>query len=383
MFGTVKSMLRTERIKKIFDATARALLGLILVFFALEAATTVILAGYNIFTGGYSDPRIGLDVYEGKEWAKELFVENSQVEANYSAYVDFKMKPYKGKYINIDDKSLRSTLNPCATTSPVRVFVFGGSAMWGVGARDGQTIASQLSKKLCDKGINAEVTNFAQVGYVSTQEIVQLELELKKGNVPDYTVFYDGVNDIAAAVQNKEAGFPQNIANREAEFNSRNRFNIARPLLYSNFARTTLNIFYGLKDYFFQKKLEDGYKFGDPDELGGKVAADYASNIGLVDSLSQKYRFKAFHFWQPTVFSKKNTTESEKRHIQKDIVLKPAFDSAYSKIKAIENGRFFDVSGAFDSSNESVFIDFSHISEEGNGIIAGKMAEVIAQEIEK
>ena len=56
-------------------------------------------------------------------------------------------------------------------------------------------------------------------GYVNTQSLLALELELRGGNVPDEVIFYDGVNDVFSTFQNNEAGLPQNEQNRATEFN--------------------------------------------------------------------------------------------------------------------------------------------------------------------
>ena len=45
------------------------------------------------------------------------------------------------------------------------------------------------------------VVNFGESGFVSTQGVIQLILELQSGNIPDLVIFYDGVNDVYAAYQ--------------------------------------------------------------------------------------------------------------------------------------------------------------------------------------
>jgi len=66
---------------------------------------------------------------------------------------------------------------------PVHLFAFGGSTMWGWGARDDYTIVSYLSKLLDEKGYPAEVTNYGQLNYVSTQEVIALLRCIQRGNV--------------------------------------------------------------------------------------------------------------------------------------------------------------------------------------------------------
>src|SRR5262249_6342036 len=61
--------------------------------------------------------------------------------------------------------------------------------------------------------------NVGQSGYVSTQEVIELSLQIRNGNIPDVAIFYDGINDTDAAFQHGVAGVPPKEINREGEFN--------------------------------------------------------------------------------------------------------------------------------------------------------------------
>ena len=77
--------------------------------------------------------------------------------------------------------------------------MFGGSAVWGVGAPDDETIPSHLAALLNGElGVDANVRNLGRRGYVFTQEVIYLMRELQAGRRPDIVVFYNGVNDAAA-----------------------------------------------------------------------------------------------------------------------------------------------------------------------------------------
>ncbi|MBC8457124.1 MAG: hypothetical protein H8D67_03910, partial [Deltaproteobacteria bacterium] len=51
------------------------------------------------------------------------------------------------------------------------------------------------------------------------QEVIDLFLQLQKGNIPNIVIFYDGINDTFSAFQNGISGIPQNEWNRKKEFN--------------------------------------------------------------------------------------------------------------------------------------------------------------------
>ena len=99
--------------------------------------------------------------------------------------------------------------------------MFGGSTMWGVGARDEGTIPSLLARDLTDRGINGRVKNFGEIGYVSSQQVIALMRELENGVRPEIVIFYDGINDTTSAVLERAAGIPVNEVNRRVEFNVR------------------------------------------------------------------------------------------------------------------------------------------------------------------
>src|SRR5262249_54558306 len=138
-------------------------------------------------------------------------------------YVYWRHASHRGEHINIDDAGIRRTWAAPESGDPKqarpKVFLFGGSTMWGVPVRDDFTIPSAVAKKLAGKGAPADVTNFGETAYVSTQEVMTLVLELRKGHVPDVVVFYDGVNDTASAFQLRAAGLPLFEDNRRQEFN--------------------------------------------------------------------------------------------------------------------------------------------------------------------
>ena len=58
--------------------------------------------------------------------------------------------------------------------------------------------SSMLLAEQNDKaGRSVCVRNYGETGWVSTQELIKLMLELKRtGRKPDLVIFYDGANDV-------------------------------------------------------------------------------------------------------------------------------------------------------------------------------------------
>ena len=78
-------------------------------------------------------------------------------------------------------------------------FCFGGSAAWGHGARDFNTLSSWLVRVAAEQGNDLDVRNYAESGWVNWQGIVYLLQKLSEGERPEVVIFYSGVNETLSA----------------------------------------------------------------------------------------------------------------------------------------------------------------------------------------
>ncbi len=316
--------------------------------------------------------------YENATWFKEYAKEWKKVYSifRWEPYIYWKPDSFQGKYININEYGLRSTYNLKKTgeqQSPVRIYMFGGSTMWGAGARDHHTIASLLSSLLADSGVDARISNFAQLGYVNFQEVISLLCELKNDNLPTVVIFYDGFNDVFSAFTNGVAGIPLKELNRRVEFNITKS---GRRLLKA-FVRN-LRIF----QLFCEKsKLKQYTKFDagtDENRLSDDVVRVIRSNVKLVEDLGSAHGFSALFYWQPTIFHKNELTEYEQNQARIIEPARPFFQATYSRIKSCDvlskNMNFHYVADLFMDTNKPYYIDFGHITEGGNLRVAKRMA---------
>ena len=260
------------------------------------------------------------------------------------------------------------------------------------GARDDSTIPSFLARKLRERGIEVKVTNFGESGYVSTQEVIALIRQLQKGNIPDLVIFYDGVNDVYSAYQQQSAGLPQN------EFHRAREFNLTQPGSYGAlrtvFLRRTIDrlatvrVARGLLNRLgtgVQTDAVAAYWRATDNSVAGKegllreVLSVYEGNMRMVRVLGQAYGFETLFYWQPTVFDKEHLTAYEK--VQRDSVvgLQPFCQAVRGlvcrgNILADHEGAFHDLSSIFAEVRQPVFIDWCHVSEWGNELVAERMA---------
>ena len=93
--------------------------------------------------------------------------------------------------VTIQD-GLRLTVDSPANPSQT-IHIFGGSTVFGTGAKDQQTIPSYIQYHLNNKGVNVAVKNYGFMTLVASQQLAALKAsDIKKG---DLVLFYDGGND--------------------------------------------------------------------------------------------------------------------------------------------------------------------------------------------
>lgn len=228
----------------------------------------------------------------------------------WKPYVYFRRPFYAGVYINVDSLGHRRTVpGPISASDTVRVFCFGGSTMFGSYLRDSATIASVIARRLMGRvarGAAIAVTNYGESGYVFTQEMLELELQLRANNIPDVVVFYDGINDVAAAAQYGKAGVPQNEGNRAREFAFGRAIYGSENGVGSD-ARAVVAIGSAMAQRFqFLDRLREAVaRPAGPSlssaELARDVADTYAANVDLIEALSKAYGFRVLYVWQPTL----------------------------------------------------------------------------------
>jgi len=315
---------------------------------------------------------------------------HSAHELTWHPYVYWRRSPFKGETINVDANGIRSTVR-CKVPvgkKPVKIFMFGGSTMWGTGARDAYTIPSLLVKDLQAQDIAAEVTNFGETGYVNTHSLITLMLQLRQHNVPDLVIFYDGVNDTFSAYQQNRAGIPQNEFNRVREFNLSREdqsgravrlvvAKIARKLSTGRLARAILHRTGRVRDaYELSSVIPSASTSSDWDALAQAVVDTYAGNLELVKTLSERYGFRYQFYWQPTIFDKRSLAGREATYRERKRALEPFFERTNQVVRQLrleDEYPFRDLSRVFADEKAPVYLDWVHLSESGNELVAKEM----------
>jgi lysophospholipase L1-like esterase len=366
----------------------------ILLLLTVELFSSVLLA---LHRGTPTNPVIHADAFGSAEWAKAYFYEWSSIPTKWHPYVHWRRESFKGKYINIDQEGIRQTWNAKGGTNSgskiFRIFMFGGSTLWGTGAPDNDTIPSVLSRLLNEHGFNVEVTNFGESGYVNTQEIILLLRQLQNDKVPDLAIFYDGVNDTFSTFQNRGlAGLPQNESNREREFN------LLRPSmkgrLYGEAFRVALTstaTYQVLTAMARRIMRRDGFSqeeallASNSEQLASDVARVYSWNMRFVEQVGEIYGFRTLFYWQPTILTKHELTSYEQQ-LQNEVKhLKMYYMTTASSVKArlFNIDVFHDISDAFAGDSRPYFWDPWHLTGAGNEIVARRMLKDVAAVVQQ
>ena len=108
------------------------------------------------------------------------------------------MLPFKGEYVNIDERGFRKSSNTgTILDNDIVVWTFGGSTTFGWGLPDNLTIPSQLRTILSETlHRNVRIQNFGVPYFDSNIELALFIAELRTApKKPDIAVFIDGFND--------------------------------------------------------------------------------------------------------------------------------------------------------------------------------------------
>lgn len=327
--------------------------------------------------------------YANFAWYPAIDREEEQSSAlQWKPYVYFRRRPFSGRYISVDSAGHRRTLQPSMTDgNRGSVMFFGGSTMFGTAQRDTLTIASRVAARmrtLPPLQRRFEVMNLGETGYVFTQSVLELEMQLREGRRPSVAVFYDGINDVVAGIQNRRGGIPQNEQNRATEFAlGRVIFNWRDDLRTELSVATTL-AFLGLRRLTFVQRLTSGSGSRVRTELSSDsialmVATSYVETARIVEALARQYDFKALYVWQPNFHATSKVLTPYEEQLQDDLEANPFHRKVRSvhqlmpalvgsRMRRLVGDRFVDASSVYDGDSTAVFVDvIGHTTEAAVG----------------
>jgi len=337
------------------------------------------------------DLRASTPVYKDFEQRVEFWVEHekARVEGNlvYVPYHLWSRPPFLGKWTNIDTNGDRLTCyNADGNISGVKkIFMFGGSTLWGTGAPDWETIPSYLAKFLNENNSRCIVYNYGETGFVASQGLNRLITEIKKGNVPQLVIFYTGINDSSAGAVCLSALKTPCYHTFMEQFEK--VFKKSKSTSFLEILKTTYT--YRAIDFFKKRLFSDQeerwkriVKEEDREEAICKTARYWLSNYNITSAIGKEYGFKVILVLQPSLYSGKKILQDYEKAMLKGS--QPTVNATYKEIrKTVKEGDFagiYDLSNIFEEISEPIYIDWAHIGRLGNYYVANEIAKIIKEE---
>jgi len=331
--------------------------------------------------------------YAAESWFPQLESEyQASLRMQWEPYTYWRRRAITGQYVNVDSLGHRRTIPSGPVAGPARqVILLGGSTLWGTGERDAHTIPSQIAVQLAAAGIrDVRVENFGETGYVFTQELLRLLLELRQGARPALVVFYDGLNDLFATAIDGACGIPQNERRRAVEFAIGRFLNTRAWSEFKDLVGTAWTR--GVGGQTADARAPAG---ASRDSVGSIRARQtltcYEATAKLVEALAGAYGFQVLYVWQPMpATTVKPPTPYEARvlaRLEHGPLLpyvaasgRVAAGLVDSVMQPIAGPRFLNLATLFAGDSGAVWLDeIGHLTERANARVAGAMLPAILQ----
>jgi lysophospholipase L1-like esterase len=318
---------------------------------------------------------------------------------NFWPYIMWKRRPHAGRAINIDRTGMRRTWYNPADTQAKRIFCIGGSTTWGDWVADQDTYPSQLAKLIRDRGFGPyRVYNLGQAGYSSTQSLIRLMLELRRGNIPDVVLFLSGINDsLIGTAWPKVPGSIFQVNQIRTKLTRGDTWRTIGQIFFKKLETVRLLRHWGLirSDPFTKKPplnpemtvlLRPGQERLDLTGLVRWTADMYRQNVRQAAALAREYKFEIFFFWQPCLYLRNKPLAPWEKKLVAYHLSRPSLALAFRGVPLVyadirrrppANRHFYDLSPMFREHHGLLFADPMHLLAEGNQLLAARIFRTI------
>jgi hypothetical protein len=267
-------------------------------------------------------------------------------------------------FVNINSLGFRGS-EIDLTHEQFLIFIVGGSTVYGSGVSDDQTISYYLEEILQSNNLNVQVVNSGVPGINSATEVVIIQDKIMNLN-PDLVIIYDGYNDLVKPYEKfDELG--------ENDFTSK----FIRLLAKNEYWRTgaaAVTVYFTLKN---PENIETSSI--NVDHTNQKVLA-WLEKINS-SCENSKDKFQTMFILQPFLGTgdKELTTSEQIIYENNNHNLLVSEYKKYGEHLSLMNkcSKVIDFSNVFNNSSESIYMDFVHLSSNGNKIIAKNISDHI------
>ncbi|MBI3591345.1 MAG: SGNH/GDSL hydrolase family protein [Candidatus Melainabacteria bacterium] len=381
----IKSDLLTfEKITKYYKVSAITVLSMLLLFifanvfvYSISIIKDIIVYKNQIFSI-YSEPFTSLYSNLNRKQVDDLLRETWSRPYVYEPFTQFKERPYKGKYVNVNEHGFRPVKDQ-GPWPPVldnyNIFLFGGSTTFNYGLSDDQTTAEYLQRYFSDAKLNKKVFiyNFGRGNYYSTQERILFEKLLTAGLSPNLAIFIDGLNDFYYI--NDEPQYTEKI--RDFVDNGGNLLNkIPFVKAVKSFKMIFTN---GSKSVFKNENYNDQV-------IITKVINRYLLNKKLIEAVSSHFAVKTLFIWQPVPTYKYDLKYHKPARcgFGKFTYSKYGYPRMAEYIKKVSLGNnFLWLADMQKNLKQPLYVDIDHYSGEMSEKIAKRIYDYLINDIMK
>lgn len=306
------------------------------------------------------------------EYAKNVFSDYNRIKHRYEPFVGWKTLPYSGKTTHISADGLR-THEPDEKQEGGESVVrfFGGSTMWGEGSDDQHTIPALFNTLQPEY----KVYNHGQLAYNTRQELDALISVYSRNDKADIVIFYDGVNDAAFLCPKVIRELP---AHRLVPM-YRDKLYVGNLAMVKELARKVFieDIMQLIRRLTYRPRPGNSpYDCTSDPAKAEAIAEMMLKNWEMAHEIVTSRNGKFIAVLQPAAYVGNPRTD----HLELDPELGKNFREIYARLKekiaARNHPWIIDLSGKFDN-DEFIFIDFCHVSPNGNRIIAQEISKVV------
>lgn len=321
--------------------------------------------------------------YENLDWSKKFFYEYKKLKFIFSDYTLWKTKKFNGETINISSPmNIRETFKPNILKNEKKAYFFGGSTSWGYGAKDDLTLPSLFAKKY-----NIETFNHAQLGWVSSQNLIELANIISNGKKINYVFFFEGLNDalgLCLSTQ-KQDNFVSTVRSvYQEKIYNQNSKNTSIDNIFNTFRSLIKVIKYKfIKDYHFKKNVKEftsaEYTCHKDSDKNDKATNFLLQNWKQAKILTEKAGGKFFVILQPLSFfdnTKMDHIIELHKLAKRNQSLNLSTVAFYNEVvRKMESENFFiDAKDIFKNKYKYIHIDYSgHFLPKGYNDILNKI----------
>lgn len=241
---------------------------------------------------------------------------------------------------------------------------------WGVGVDDNLTIPAYFDAST----ILFNVTNYAERGYTTRQNIAQLINLINQGKMLKIVVFYTGAGDV---LMHCNYAITRALNSHQEEQRLRQIVrNANAPKLYANLVQPFINFF----QQFGKNRAHPGQQACSTDPKRARAVANMMmKNWQIAQQLVTANGGQFYAFLQPNLYVGKPAKAHVKlknKQRRRGGELAIVYPLVRAKIAANPTDWMTDLAQAFDNKGP-VYLDDVHITPAGNKIIAEKIREIV------